>query len=37
LKQELAEEKGLREKVVQKKNAEIMHFKKELDEILKEI
>lgn len=37
LKQELNEEREIREKVVKKKNAEIMYFKKELDELLQEI
>lgn len=37
LKLELAEERDVREKVIMKKNAEILYFKKELDELLSEI
>lgn len=37
LQQQLIEERSMRDKVIQKKNAEVAYFKKELDSLLQEI
>ena len=37
LQEQLVEERHLRERVIQKKNAEVAYFKKELDSLLQDI